>query len=218
MLVTVSVKQLLIQSLQQQGLDADAEIQEKLLAYLKLLQKWNRVYNLTAVRDVADMVPLHILDALAVLPYLHGSRIVDVGTGAGLPGIPLAIWNPEKRFKLLDSNAKKTRFLNQVKAELALENVSIETARVENYSPDKKFDTVVSRAFASIGKMLQYSGKLCGEKGIFLAMKGEYPQDELELLPDNYAVEGVYPLNVAGLKAKRHIVCIRAKSNVALSL
>ena len=118
----------------------------------------------------------------------------------------------------MDSNTKKTRFLNQVIVELALDNVSVEAVRVENYSPAEKFDTVISRAFAYIDKMLRYTANLCGEKGIFLAMKGEYPQDELAQIPDKYCVEGVHALNVAGLNAKRHIVCITVKSNVALSL
>ncbi|MDH5327270.1 MAG: 16S rRNA (guanine(527)-N(7))-methyltransferase RsmG [Gammaproteobacteria bacterium] len=211
------MESLLTQSLRQQGLELGPQAIQKIVAYLQLLQKWNRVYNLTAVREITDMVPLHIMDALSALPFLRGHRILDVGSGAGLPGIPLAIAAPERSFKLLDSNAKKTRFLQQVKMELALENVSVETQRAENYAIDEKFDTVISRAFASISNMLQFTEHLCGQSGIFLAMKGEYPQDELQL-EARFQVEEVHKVNVAGLGAQRHIVCIRANPNVALSL
>ena len=214
----MSLEQLLSQSLQQQGLVCDSTVLQKIIAYLDLLQKWNRVYNLTAVRETKDMVPLHIMDALSALPYLQGGRILDVGSGAGLPGIPLAIFESQKHFTLLDSNGKKTRFLQQVKSDLGLQNVTIETNRVENYATDEKFDTVISRAFTSIAKMLELTGNLCGNSGLFVAMKGEYPAEELQSLREGFIVDSVHRLNVAGLDAQRHIVCIRSNSNVALSL
>ena len=202
------LNQLLQEGLTAMGCPLGADIQAKLLAYVRLLEKWNRTYNLTAVREPAQMVPRHLLDSLAILPYLKGPRILDIGTGAGLPGIPLALARPDLRFVLLDSNAKKTRFVTQACAELGLKNVEIVNQRVEKYRPDAPFDTIVSRAFSTITDMLVASRPVCGAAGRFLAMKGIYPQEELAAMPPGYKVCGVPALAVPGLPAERHVVII----------
>lgn len=189
------------------GLALPAPDRERLLAYVRLLAKWNSAYNLTAVRDPLEMVTRHLLDSLVIVPHLHGARVLDVGTGPGLPGIPLAVARPELAFTLLDANAKKTRFVVQAVGELALKNVEVVQSRVENYRPSRIFDTVVSRAFASIADMLAHARHLCAPGGRFLAMKGAYPEEELEALPAGYDVE-VVPLTVPGLDAARHVVIV----------
>jgi 16S rRNA (guanine527-N7)-methyltransferase len=181
---------------------------EQLAAYLQLLERWNRTYNLTAVRCPADMVSRHVLDSLAILPWLQGPRLLDVGSGAGLPGIPLAIVGGELDFVLLDSNGKRVHFMTQAVAELGLENVSVVRCRVEEYQPMTPFDSVVSRAFATLADMLQKAGRLCGTEGRLLAMKGIYPEVELATLPPGFRIEGVYRLCVPGLDAERHLVHI----------
>ena len=189
------------------GLALPAPDRERLLAYVRLLAKWNSAYNLTAVRDPLEMVTRHLLDSLVIVPHLHGARVLDVGTGPGLPGIPLAVARPELAFTLLDANAKKTRFVVQAVGELVLKNVEVVQSRVENYRPSRIFDTVVSRAFASIADMLAHARHLCAPGGRFLAMKGAYPEEELEALPAGYDVE-VVPLTVPGLDAARHVVIV----------
>ena len=178
----------------------------RLSAYLALLERWNRAYNLTAVRDPAAMVVRHLLDSLSILPWLIGPRILDVGSGAGLPGIPLAIVRPQHDFFLLDSNGKRTRFLIQVVAELQLKNVHVVRGRVEDYQPEALFDSIVSRAFATLADMVVDAGKLCAPTGRLLAMKGVFPDDELARLPPDYAVVGVHRLQVPSLDAERHLV------------
>ena len=175
------------------GLALPAPERERLLAYLRLLGRWNNAYNLTAIRDPLDMVTRHLLDSLAVAPHLAGTRVLDVGTGPGLPGIPLAVACPALGFTLLDANAKKTRFVVQAVGELALKNVEVVQTRVENYRPSRTFDTVVSRAFASIAAMLAAARHLCAPGGRFLAMKGAYPEEELKALPSGYDVRVVGP-------------------------
>lgn len=150
-----------------------------LVDYLALLAKWNKAFNLTAVRDTRHMVERHLLDSLAVLPYVQGERIVDIGAGAGLPGIPLAIAAPERHFVLVDSNSKKTRFLNQVRLELGLVNVEVVHSRAEAFEPEDLFDTVVSRAFASLADFWRLSHHLLAHGGVMLAMKGPRPEVEL---------------------------------------
>ncbi|MFJ1268803.1 16S rRNA (guanine(527)-N(7))-methyltransferase RsmG [Legionella lytica] len=189
----LAIKQLLKQGLMQFGLEA---ICAPLLDYLFLLKKWNLAYNLTAVRDLESMVNKHLLDSLAIVPWVHGEHIIDVGTGPGLPGIPLAIAHPDKSFVLLDSNGKKTRFLNEVKRQLDLKNLEIVQIRVENYHPAQGFDTVISRAFSSLAQMIHWTKHLIAEDGIWLAMKGRYPDAELQEIEQNckvehYTVEGV---------------------------
>jgi len=191
------------------GIAADAGQQRGLLAYVALLAKWNRVYNLTAVREPRQMVVRHILDSLAVLPYLHGRRVLDVGTGGGLPGIPLALLSPEREFVLLDSNGKKTRFVQQAVLELGLDNVGVVHARVEAWRPAQAFDTVISRAFASIGDMLNKAGTYCVEDGRLLAMKGALPEYELASLPAGFEVVAIHRLRVPGMEdEQRHLVCL----------
>ena len=186
--------------------------EQQIMQYLDLLQRWNQVFNLTAIRDVYDMVSLHILDSLSIAPYLLGPRILDVGTGAGLPGIPLAITHPSKTFVLLDSNNKKTRFLTQVQLELGLKNITVVQARCEDYlPPDGGYDSIVSRAFSSIAVMLASTQHLLAKDGLFIAMKGIYPEQELREIPEGYAVVGVHKLDIKGLAALRHVVCIQRK-------
>jgi len=188
------------------GIETSAAAIEQLAAYLQLLERWNRTYNLTAVRRSADMVSLHVLDSLAILPWLQGPRLLDVGSGAGLPGIPLAIVCQELDFVLLDSNGKRVRFMTQAVAELGLTNVNVVRCRVENYQPVTPFDSVVSRAYASLADMLLSAGRLCGAGGCLLAMKGVYPATELAALPAGFLLKGVYRLDVPELNAERHLV------------
>jgi 16S rRNA (guanine527-N7)-methyltransferase len=197
------------------GLDAlqlplvDA-IQHKLLDYVALVQKWNRVYNLTAVRDPERMLTHHVLDSLAVVPHLAGSRIVDVGSGAGLPGIPIAVALPQSRVTLLESNHKKSTFLNQAAIELGLKNIHVENSRAEAWRPQSFFDVVISRAFSELGEFIAAAAHLRAPDGVLMAMKGVYPYDELNQIPDGYRVQGVTPLSVPGLAAERHLVRIEA--------
>ncbi len=181
-----------------------------LINYLLLIEKWNKSYNLTAIKKPEDMLVLHLLDSLSIAPFLEGEYFVDVGTGAGLPGIPLAIALPEQQFTLLDTNSKKTRFLLQVKAELALDNVQVVKARAEDFTPLKKFDGVLSRAFTSLREMLVYTQALCAEQGSFYAMKGLYPEKELRDLPKGFNVKACYTLAVPDLEGERHLVVIQA--------
>ena len=185
-------------------LPAGAGVQ--LVNYLALLERWNRAYNLTAVRDPDAMVIRHLLDSLSILPWLHGPQVLDVGSGAGLPGIPLAIVRPHCNFCLLDSNGKRTRFLIQAVAELQLTNTSVVRSRVEDYQPANLFNSIVSRAFATLADLVISSGRLCAPDGRLLAMKGIFPDDELAGLPPGYPVVGVYPLHIPHLEAERHLV------------
>lgn len=189
----------------------DARATQQLLAYLQLLGKWNTAFNLTAIRDPEEMVTRHLLDSLAILPWVQGPRVLDVGSGAGLPGIPLAIARPDLAFTLLDANAKKTRFITQAVGELGLKNVEVVQNRAENYRPSATFDTLVSRAFASIADMLAATRHLCAPHGRFLAMKGVYPEEELAAVPAEMAIETV-ALRVPGLAAARHLVILTPRS------
>lgn len=204
-------KTFLHQALQKNHYNLSDEIENQFIAYLNLLEQWNRVFNLTAIRDPKAMVMLHILDSLSVHAFLHGQRIIDVGTGAGLPGIPLALFYPQKEFVLLDSNSKKTRFLNQVVIDLKLKNVTVIHARCEAFHPEKKFDSVISRAFSSIESMLQATHHLVEKNGVFLAMKGVYPTEEIAKISNHFIVQAVEKLQIESLTAERHIVCIKER-------
>lgn len=180
---------------------------DTLMAYLQLLVKWNKAYNLTAVKDPVEMVSRHLLDSLSLLPFIKGPRIIDVGSGAGLPGIPLAICRPDIEVTTLDSNGKKTRFQNQVKVELGLSNLTVINGRAEACT-DEPFDEVVSRAFASIADMIKWTHQLCRLEGVFLAMKGLYPEDELAQLPSGFVLKNSHSLNVPGTQGARHLMVI----------
>ncbi|MFY9178979.1 MAG: 16S rRNA (guanine(527)-N(7))-methyltransferase RsmG [Venatoribacter sp.] len=208
------------QTLQNQILNGaaklDIELNEAqlaaLYAYLELLVKWNKAYNLTAIREPERMVNLHLLDSLAVHPHIQqAEHIIDVGTGPGLPGIVLAIMNPAKKFTLLDSNGKKTRFLFQAKTALQLTNVVIVNGRVEDFKPAQLFDVVVSRAFASLADMTQWCAHLLANKGVFLAMKGQYPSDEIAAIAEHYDLIKSVPLAIVGVEGERHLLTIQPK-------
>lgn len=190
------------------GLILDAGRQSALLQYLVLLKKWNRVYNLTAIREIRKMVSGHLLDSLAVVPHLRGARVLDVGSGAGLPGIPIAIACPERDIVLLDSSHKKTAFLRQAIADLALANASVVCERVEAWRTEQGFDIIISRAYAEIAEFAQQSKRLLAPDGVLVAMKGVHPYDEIERLPEEYRVREVIELRVPGLEAARHLVMI----------
>jgi len=183
---------------------------QQLVLYVELLNKWNKTYNLTSVREPEQMLVRHIMDSIVVEPHLHGVNFIDVGTGAGLPGIPLAIVRSGSRFTLLDSLGKRIRFLRQVQHELGLNNVELVQARVEDYLPLAPFDGVISRAFASINDMLSWCHHLpaVGE-GRFYALKGAVPEEELASLPTHYQIESVVALAVPQLQGQRHLVVIR---------
>lgn len=204
--VFMSIERSIIEGSERLGISLTAEAVARLVAYLALLERWNRAYNLTAVRDPEAMVIRHLLDSLSILPWVEGPRVLDVGSGAGLPGIPLAVARPNCQFCLLDSNGKRTRFLTQVAAELHLAHVDVVRGRVEDYRPAVLFNSVVSRAFATLADMVADAGRLCVPDGRLLAMKGVFPDDELARLPPGYVVVGVYPLRVPNLEAERTLV------------
>lgn len=181
---------------------------ELLLAYHALLVKWNKAYNLTAVRDPEEMIRRHLLDSLSILPHITGDRILDVGTGPGLPGIPLAICFPEKNLTLLDSNGKKTRFLTQAKIELKLDNMTPVQSRIESFETES-FDAITSRAFATLKDMVDGSIHLLKDEGYFYAMKGLYPTEEIGELDNRTTVVDCFALHVPGEEAERHLVKIQ---------
>ncbi len=185
------------------GLDLPPRSIEKLENYAALIEKWNRVYNLTAIREREKIVTHHLLDSLSVLPCLAGRDFADVGSGAGLPGIVMAIARPEWEAVLIESNSKKAAFLKQVSIELGLSNVSVFEGRVEDLK-ERQFDIVISRAFAETGEFARLSMHLC--RGCLAAMKGRRFEDELSNLPPGVKVESVFPLDVPGLEGKRHLV------------
>lgn len=209
---------LLANGVAEMGLHVPAVIQEKLLAYLALLYKWNKVYNLTAVRDPLEMVTLHLLDSLSVLPYIDSNNLLDVGSGGGLPGIVLAICKPELQVTTIDTVQKKAIFMRQVKGELGLNNLTVVHARVESYQSVEKFDAIISRAFSDIALFIKLTQHLLVQDGKWLAMKGQVPYEELNDLPKDLPVNlkvklnKVIPLMVAGLDAERHLLIINHDS------
>ena len=205
-----SLAESLAQGIAQLEPDIAPEIQQKLLSYLYLLQKWNKTYNLTAIRQPEQMVSNHLLDSLVLTSHIMGTRILDVGSGAGLPGIPLALARPQCEVTLLDSNHKKTAFLRQVAAELALVNITVVSDRVESWQPPQKFDCIVSRAFAELAEFVNLAKHLLAPGGYFAAMKGLHPYEEIEKLPPGWRAREVLKLTVPGLNAIRHLVLIEA--------
>lgn len=185
---------------------------QQLEAYLALLSKWNKAYNLTAIRDYDSMVVKHIYDSLSIIDFVEGQRVVDVGTGAGLPGIPLAIWFPDKQITLLDSNGKKTRFLTQAIFELGLTNCTVVQSRVEDFQPELKFDCITSRAFADLSKMLMLTQHLSHNKTQWLAMKGEVTASETQNLPASFNAR-IKKLDVPDLYEARHLVILSTDPN-----
>ncbi|MCQ4268569.1 16S rRNA (guanine(527)-N(7))-methyltransferase RsmG [Pseudomonas stutzeri] len=196
------------------GIELSERQQQQLLAYLALLIKWNKAYNLTAVRDPDEMVSRHLLDSLSVVPFVAegGTRWLDVGSGGGMPGIPLAIMFPERAFTLLDSNGKKTRFLTQVKLELGLANLEVIHSRVEQYRPDVPFDGISSRAFSALQDFAAWTRLLGCAETRWLAMKGVQPDDELQALPADFQLEACHVLKVPGCQGQRHLLILRRTS------
>lgn len=196
------------QALILQDISLDDDVQNKLIDYLRLLERWNKTYNLTAVRDLEEMVPRHLIDSLTILPYLDGKRFIDVGTGAGLPGMVIAIAMSETNWVLLDSNQKKTRFLTQVVIELGLKNVKVVHSRIEDYEDEEPFDMATSRAVTTLVVLREQVRHLCPN---LLAMKGQIPDDELKELPEECSV-AIHQLQIAGDPAERSIIIIKGKN------
>jgi 16S rRNA (guanine527-N7)-methyltransferase len=204
--ITMNYSQHLLDACAALNLEISEDKATQLLSFIDLIEKWNKAYNLTAIKNKQDMVALHLLDSLTVMPYLHGKRIIDVGTGAGLPGIPLAICLPELNFTLLDSNAKKTRFVQQVVLELKLANVNISHSRAEDFQPSQPFDTVLTRAFAELSDIVATTKHLLATNGSLIAMKGHCLESELAQVS---AKKTVIPVRVPGVEAERNLVCIK---------
>lgn len=203
----------LANGLEQANINLSSEAQTKLLAYIDLIQKWNKVHNITAVRDPLEMVTLHLLDSLVVLPYLQAPyfepvRMLDVGSGAGLPGIPLALARPDLQITVMDSSQKKASFMRQAKATLGLHNLTVECGRVEAYRPPQLFDAIISRAFSDLSLFVSLTHHLCLPHTKWLAMKGVVPTGELADLKEKtgLAPEAIYPLHVPMLDAQRHLL------------
>lgn len=207
------VEHQLEQGLEQLELAVSSAARTQLLRYLGLLQKWNRVYNLTAIRQPGRLVSHHLLDSLAVLPHLSGPTLVDVGTGAGLPGIPIAIARNDWQIVLLDSNHKKGAFLQQAVIELGLANARVEVTRAEEWRPAPLAAAAVSRAFSDLAGFAEAARHMVAPGGVLAAMKGLYPDEELEQLPAGILVENVVPLEVPGLRAARHLVLMRVEDS-----
>ncbi len=203
------LKDILLSGLKALTLTLTGDKIQKLVAYIVEFEKWNKAYNLSAVRNVEQMVVRHLLDSLTVVPFIEGNNIVDVGTGGGLPGVPLAICFPEKNFTLVDSNGKKTRFVFHVKNLLKIDNIDVQNVRVETLGVDTKFDAVISRAFASLKDMTDNCQHLLTPEGVFLAMKGVYPEQEIAAIYPEYMLDEVYSLKVPGDAAERHLLKIR---------
>lgn len=195
------------------GLNLSADQLRRMHEYVALIKKWNRVYNLTAIRDEERFVPYHLLDSLSVLPHVQTPDLLDVGSGAGLPGIPLAIARSSLQVTLLDSNHKKGSFLRQVKLELGLDNVDVVIERAENYRPEVRFGAAVSRAFSDLTSFVQAAARLISPGGRLIAMKGIYPNEELEQIPSTVILEDVIRVEVPGLDAERHLICLRTLAN-----
>ena len=191
------------------GIALPDEAQQKLLAFRDLLLKWNKTYNLTALRDPEQAISHHLLDSLAILPHIGAGALLDVGSGGGMPGIPLAILHPHKQVTLLDSNGKKTRFLTQVKLELKLDNLQVIHSRVEEYQPAQPFAGIISRAFSSMENFSNWTRHLGDSQTRWLAMKGVHPADELVALPTDFRLDSEHALTVPGCQGQRHLLILR---------
>ena len=205
-----NLERILSEGMEAMNIAYSAKQLTRLLEFLGLLQKWNRVYNLTSIDSPVERVRLHLLDSLAVLPYLQGISVLDVGTGAGLPGLPLALFSPDREFTLLDSNAKKTRFVRQAAIELGLANVNVIHERIESFRTSNGFDSILARAFTNLPELTGQTFRLLNPGGVILAQKGKLPQDELILL-ENAVVE-VFSLDIPGIDAERHLIAIKVRT------
>lgn len=212
-----ALREKLAAGLQVQGQNIGLKEQQQLIQFVELMLKWNKVYNLTSIRQAEEMITLHLLDSLVMLPFFSPqssentiTKVLDVGTGGGIPGIPLAICLPEINFVLLDARGKKIRFIQTAIAQLGLKNVTAIHARVEDHqlADEEKFSCIISRAFASLDDMLNYCQHLMAQQGRFFAMKGQIPEEEIAQLPEGFRIEAIDELKVAGLNAQRHLIQI----------
>ncbi len=208
-MVTPQHAEELTQGARELGVELTEAQHSQLLGYLSLLIKWNKAYNLTAVRDPDEMVSRHLLDSLSVVPFIEGDRQLDVGSGGGMPGIPLAILFPDMKVTVLDSNGKKTRFLTQVKLELKLDNLEVIHSRAEAFQPQVPFTGIISRAFSSLEDFTQWTRHMGDSKTRWLAMKGLHPADELVALPADFHLESAQALAVPGCQGQRHLLILR---------
>lgn len=207
----------LVAGLQAMGIAIEPSQQERMLTYLAEFNKWNKAYNLSAVRDPEQMLYRHLLDSLSVLPHVRRKspkRVIDVGTGGGLPGIPLAIALPDCQFTLLDSNGKKTRFLFHIKTLLGLDNVRVENGRVEQFRPESGYDLVISRAFASLSDMVSGCEHLLSSNGLYMAMKGIYPEEELAAVADWVNLIASHSLEIPGDEGERHLLALQSRPQI----
>ena len=200
------LSKLLSEGIEQLQLKISTEKQQIMLSYLDLLTRWNKAYNLSGIKDPARMLVVHLLDSLSILPYVDGITVLDVGTGAGLPGMPIAICEEQKKLSLLDSNGKKTRFLFQSCVQLGIRNVEVIHERVEHYQNRERFDIVLSRAYSDLAKFIVQTRHLLGEHSKLLAMKGQFPQSEIEKIPEDFKLLEVYVLKIPGEKGARHLL------------
>jgi 16S rRNA (guanine527-N7)-methyltransferase len=212
----MSVEDKLTTGLKALGFPRGGELESRLLAYVTLLEKWNQTYNLTAVRDPEQMVAQHMLDSLSVVEFLAGAgALIDIGSGAGLPGIPISMASPRLQVSLLDSNFKKVAFLRQAKVELQLHNVNVLAQRAEACRPSGAFDVVISRAFADLREFIDLAGHLCRPGGTLIAMKGLYPHEELTRVPANFPLQRVAEVHVPEVQGQRHVVILRRVDDAA---
>lgn len=213
--MTDSIREELQRGIASLSLHCSEEALSTLIAYIDLLKKWNSAYNLLGGNESASLVSRHILDSLSINPYLEGTQIADIGAGAGLPGIPLAILNPDKKFVLIDSNGKKTRFMFQAKIQLGLDNVSVENCRIEHYQSKRQIDMVMCRAFSTLADALTMLQPIFSSDCKLLAMKGQYPEDEIAQLPEGFVLSKSIKLDVPGSESQRHLIeVVRKKQAV----
>lgn len=204
--MTESIREGLHRGISSLSLNCSEEQLVSLLAYIELLKKWNSAYNLLGANETPDLVSRHILDSLSINPHIEGNLIADIGAGAGLPGIPLAILNPDKRFVLIDSNGKKTRFMFQAKIQLGLGNITIENCRIEHYQSKQQIDMVMCRAFSTLTDALAMLQPIFMDSCRLLAMKGYYPHDEIAQLPEGFELTKSIKLEVPGSESQRHLI------------